>query len=172
MAMNQRGRRGPHFEAILREHASLMIKRPPRCRLHTSGSLRGPPYCGIIGEFLSAWGARLTWNAQRKHATQILRVVETHKATTTFISSVSTAVYGDVGMGLGDKHAGVGAGNRGFCMAGEWIGRGLEGTIVHGHAGLGVRYAGMGLGASLAGVGACNRGFDTVGGEIGRGLAV
>ncbi len=37
LAMNQCGRRGPHFEAILREHASLMIRRTSGCRL-----LQGP----------------------------------------------------------------------------------------------------------------------------------
>ena len=33
LAMNQCGRRGPHFDAILREMASLLIKRPAGCRL-------------------------------------------------------------------------------------------------------------------------------------------
>jgi hypothetical protein len=42
LALNQCGRRGPHFEAILREHASLMIKRPSGCRL-LQGPLAIPP---------------------------------------------------------------------------------------------------------------------------------
>ena len=57
-AMNQCGRRGPHFEATLREHASLFIKRPSGCRL-----LQGPfavPPTVALSKILLVWGTRLT----------------------------------------------------------------------------------------------------------------
>jgi hypothetical protein len=82
LAMNQFGRRGPHFEAVLREHASLMIKRPSGCRL-LQGPLAVPPTVAL-SKVLSAWGARLTWTAQREYAAQIVKAVETHKAAASF----------------------------------------------------------------------------------------
>jgi hypothetical protein len=84
LAMNQCGRRGPHFDAVLREMASLLIKRPARCRL-----LHGPfalPSTVALAKVLSSWGARLTWTAQREHAAQIVKVVEAHKGASVFMS--------------------------------------------------------------------------------------
>jgi len=86
--MNQCGRRGPHFDAILREMASLLIKRPAGCRL-----LQGPfalPPTVALAKVLSSWGARLTWTAQREHAAQIVKVVEAHKGASVFMSSADT----------------------------------------------------------------------------------
>ena len=88
LAMNQFGRRGPHFEATLREHASLLIKRPSGCRL-LQGPLAVPPTVALA-KVLSAWGTRLTWTAQREYAAQIIKAVETHKAASAF----STAIGG------------------------------------------------------------------------------
>jgi hypothetical protein len=57
LAMNQCELRGPHFDAILREMASPMIRRPAGCRL-----LRGPfalPPTTAMAKVMSSWGARL-----------------------------------------------------------------------------------------------------------------
>ena len=75
LAMNQFGRRGPHFEVALREHASLMIKRPSGCRL-LQGPLAVPPTVALA-KVLSTWGTRLTWATQREYAAQIIKAVET-----------------------------------------------------------------------------------------------
>jgi hypothetical protein len=86
LAINQCGRKGPYFEAILREHASLMIKRSSGCCL-----LHGPffvPPTIALAKVLSTWGARLTWAAQRKHAAQIIKALKIHKATNAFLSSI------------------------------------------------------------------------------------
>jgi hypothetical protein len=84
--MNQFGRHGPHFEAALREHASLMIKRPSGCRL-PQGPLAVPPTVALA-KVLSAWGTRLTWTAQREYAAQTIKAVETHKAAAVFSTTI------------------------------------------------------------------------------------
>ena len=106
-----------------------MIRRPSGCRL-----LQGPfavPPTVALAKVLSAWGARLTWAAQREHAAQIIRSVETHKAAAAFISSSLPTVHGLTGQGQG--LAGIwpgisqmvtGIGNRGFDNAGGVNGRG------------------------------------------------
>ena len=97
LAMNQCGRRGPHFEAILREHASIMINRPSGCRL-LQGPLAVPPTVALA-KVLAVWGARLTWTSQREYAAQIIRAVETHKAASDFLSF--NAALGREGQGVG-----------------------------------------------------------------------
>ncbi len=84
--MNKCGRRGPHFDAMLREFASLMIKRSSGCSL-----LQGPfalPPTVAMAKVLSCWGSRLTWTAQREHDAQVIRAVESHKSATSFMSVV------------------------------------------------------------------------------------
>ena len=86
LVMNQCGRRGPHFDAMLREFASLLIKRSSGCSL-----LQGPfalPPTVTLAKVLSCWGSRLTWTAQREHAAQVIRAVESHKSATSFMSVV------------------------------------------------------------------------------------
>ena len=61
LVMNQRGRRGPHFQTMLREFASLLIKRSSGCNL-----LQGPfalPPTVALAKVLSYWGTILTWTA-------------------------------------------------------------------------------------------------------------
>jgi hypothetical protein len=85
LALNQFGRKGPHFEAILCEHASLLMKRASGCRL-----LQGPfavPPTVALAKVLSTWGARLAWAAQREHNAQIIKAVVNHMSATVFISS-------------------------------------------------------------------------------------
>ena len=87
LAMNQCGRRGPHFNAVLREHASLLINRPSGYNL-----LRGPfavPPTVALAKVLSAWGMRITWTVQREYAAQIVRAVDTHKAAAHFCVSAN-----------------------------------------------------------------------------------
>jgi hypothetical protein len=85
LALNQSGRRGPYFEAILREQASLLIKRASGCRLF-QGSLAIPPTIALA-KVLFSWGARLIWTAQREHDAQIIKAAVNHKLAESFISS-------------------------------------------------------------------------------------
>jgi hypothetical protein len=130
--MNQCNRRGPHFEAILREHASLMIKRPSGCGL-LHGSFAVPPTLAMA-KVLSTWGARLTRAAQREHAAQIIRFVEKHKVAATFISSSLPIVHGPTGPGprlagvwLGISQVDTGVGNQRYDTLDGEIGRGPAG---------------------------------------------
>jgi hypothetical protein len=81
--INKCGKRGPHFQALLLEFASLLIKRSSGCRL-----LQGPfavPPSVALSKVLNCWGARLTWAAQKEHATQVIRGVESRKSAAAFI---------------------------------------------------------------------------------------
>ena len=120
LAMNQCGRRGPHFEAMLREHASLMIRRPSGSRL-----LHGPfavPPTVALGKVLSSWGMRINWTAQREHAAQVVRAVETHKVAAAFITV--NAARGDMRFGRGNRLARVVASFGGLGWAGDLTVRG------------------------------------------------
>jgi len=65
LVQNQCGKRGPHFEATLREFASLLIKRSSGCCL-LQGLFAIPPKVALA-KVLSCWaGSRLTWTAQRE----------------------------------------------------------------------------------------------------------
>ncbi len=63
--------RGPHFEAVLKEFASILVTKPEGCSL-----LKGPfalTHTGALKKILRTWGTRITWTAQREHVGQILR---------------------------------------------------------------------------------------------------
>ena len=67
--LNHLGLLGPHFQAVLKEFASIMVTKPEGCSL-----LRGPlTHTGALKKILRTWGARITWTAQREHAGRILR---------------------------------------------------------------------------------------------------
>ena len=72
LALNHMGlRAGPHFQAVLKEFASILAMKPEGCSL-----LRGPfalTPSGALKKIMSIWGARITWTSQREHAGQILR---------------------------------------------------------------------------------------------------
>ena len=61
LVMNPCGRRGPRFEAMIREFASLLIKRSSGCNLF-QGPFALPPTFALA-KVLSCWAARLTWTA-------------------------------------------------------------------------------------------------------------
>jgi len=84
LALNQFGHRGSHFDDILREQASLLIKRATGCRL-LQGPLAAPPTFALA-KVLSSWGARLTRTTQREHVAQIIKTMVNHKSATIFIS--------------------------------------------------------------------------------------
>ncbi len=68
--MNHLGMRGGHFEAALKEFATLLLTKPGGCAL-----LQGPfalSLNGALRKVLYTWGSRLTWTAQREHAAQIV----------------------------------------------------------------------------------------------------
>jgi hypothetical protein len=71
LALNHFGLRGPHFQAVLKEFASILVTKPEGYSL-----LRGPfalTHTGALTKILRTWGARIIWTAQREHAGQILR---------------------------------------------------------------------------------------------------
>jgi hypothetical protein len=70
LAMNHWGLREVHFNATLKEFASILVTRPGGCSL-----LRGPFALVMnvaLGKILHSWGSALTWIAQRQHPAQIL----------------------------------------------------------------------------------------------------
>jgi len=72
LAINHFGVRGPHFQAVLKEFATIIVTRPEGCSL-----LQGPfalTHSGALHKILRCWGSRLTWTTRREHASQIIRV--------------------------------------------------------------------------------------------------
>ncbi len=87
MVMNQCGKRGPHFQALFLEFASLLFKRSSSCRL-----LQGPfavPPSVALSKVLNCWGARLSWEAQKEHDAQVIRGVEMRKVADAFMVSIT-----------------------------------------------------------------------------------
>ena len=84
--MNLSGRRGPHFDAMLGEFASLLIRRSYGCCL-----LQGPflfPLTVALAKVLLCWGSRLMWTALREHVAHVIRTVESHKYAYSFLCNV------------------------------------------------------------------------------------
>ena len=78
LALNHLGLRGAHFSATLRELATQLVTRPEGCPL-----LKGPfalSHMGAFKKIMHTWGACLTWTAQREHAAQIVRSVDSFHA--------------------------------------------------------------------------------------------
>ena len=71
LALNHMRLRGPHFQAVLKEFASILVTKPEGCSL-----LRGPfalTHSGALKKIMCTSGARITWTTQREHDGQILR---------------------------------------------------------------------------------------------------
>ena len=101
LALNHLGLRGGHFQAVLKEFATILVTRPGGCTL-----LQGPFALSINGallKILNTWGSRLTWTAQREHAAQIVGSMDA------FYASVSAPV---LGLGVGW--------NGGVCPSASW----------------------------------------------------
>jgi hypothetical protein len=71
LASNHFGLRGPHFQVVLQEFATLLVAKPGGCPL-----LKGPfalTHTAAINHILHAWGGTLTWTLQREHAAQLVK---------------------------------------------------------------------------------------------------
>jgi hypothetical protein len=85
LALNHLGLRGGHFNAVLKEFATILLTRPGGCPL-----LQGPFALSINGAFLkilNTWGSRLTWTAQREHAAQIVEAMDSFYSNSLSLSS-------------------------------------------------------------------------------------
>ena len=74
LALNHMGLRGGHFQALLKEYATILVTKPGGCSL-----LHGPfalSLDGALHKILNTWGSRLTWTAQREHAAQIVGAMD------------------------------------------------------------------------------------------------
>ena len=75
LALNYLGLRGPHFQAFLKEFASIMVTKPEGCYL-LKGSF-ALTHTGALHNILRTRGARIiTWTTQREHAGQIVRGIQ------------------------------------------------------------------------------------------------
>ena len=78
------GLRGGHFQALLKEFATILVTRSGGCPL-----LQGPFALfinGFLHKILNTWGSRLTWTAQREHVAQIVGEMEAFYAGAQFLS--------------------------------------------------------------------------------------
>ena len=86
LTKNQCGRRGLHLDVMLREFASLVMKRSFGCNLFQDPFALPPT--DAHAKVLSCWGTRRTWTTQREHVAQVIRAIESHKSLTSFLSYV------------------------------------------------------------------------------------
>jgi hypothetical protein len=83
LALNHFELRGPHFQAVLKEFATIMVTKPEGCSL-----LRGSfalTHSGALHKILRYWGSRLTWTALREHAGQIVRGLQAFYDSAAFV---------------------------------------------------------------------------------------
>ena len=71
LALNHFGLRGAHFQALLKEFATIAVTRPEGCSL-LQGSF-ALTHSGALHKIMRTWGSLLTWTAKREHASQIVR---------------------------------------------------------------------------------------------------
>jgi hypothetical protein len=82
LALNHFGLRGPHFQAVLKEFATILVTRPEGCVL-----LQGPftlTHNGALHKILRTRGSCLTWTSQREHANQLVRGMHAFYDSATF----------------------------------------------------------------------------------------
>ncbi len=102
LALNHFGLRGPHFQAVLKEFATIAVTRLEGCSL-----LRGPfalTHSGALHKIMRVWGSLLTWTAQREHASQIVRGLQSFYDSSAFIRNLG--MFGDGGGDWGEGMAG------------------------------------------------------------------
>jgi hypothetical protein len=83
LALNHFGMRGSHFQAVLKEFATIVVTRPEGCPL-----LQGPfalTHSGALHKILRSWGSSLTWTAHREHSSQIVRGLHAFYDSTAFV---------------------------------------------------------------------------------------
>jgi hypothetical protein len=84
LALNHLGLRGGHFQAMIKEFATILVTRSCGCSL-----LQGRFALSINGalhKILNTWGSRLTWIAQREHVAQIVGAMDAFYAGAHFLS--------------------------------------------------------------------------------------
>jgi hypothetical protein len=94
LALNHFGLRGPHFQVVLKEFATIVVTRPEECPL-----LQGPfalTHSGALLKILRSRGSCLTWVAQREHVSQLVRGMQA------FYDSASFVISWEGGGQLGD----------------------------------------------------------------------
>ena len=86
--------RGSHFHSVLKEFATIVVTRHEGCSL-----LQGPfslTHSGALHKIMRSWGSLLTWTAQREHASQIVRGMQSFYDSTAFV--MNWGVLGDGGV--------------------------------------------------------------------------
>ena len=95
LALNHFGLRGSHFQAVLKEFSTIEATRPEECPL-----LQGPfalTHSRALHKILRSWGSTLTWTAQREHANQIVRGMQSFYDSDAFVMDRGE---GDVDVGM------------------------------------------------------------------------
>ena len=88
--------RGGHFSAIPREFVAILVTRPSGCSF-----LKGAFALllnGALNNVLNTWGSRLTWTAQREHATQIVGAMDSFYASSHFLTFLGHTAEKDGGL--------------------------------------------------------------------------
>jgi len=94
---NHLGLRGPHFQAMLKEFATILVTKPEVCSL-----LRGAfalTHTGALHKIMRSWGTRLTWTAQREHASQIVRGMQSFYDYVAFMTQWDEGGMDEMGVG-------------------------------------------------------------------------
>ncbi len=84
LAVNHLCLRGTHFQAILKEFATIVVTNPAGCLL-----LQGPfalTHRGVLQKIMPRWETLLTWTLQREHVGQIVRGMDSFLACARFLS--------------------------------------------------------------------------------------
>jgi hypothetical protein len=94
LAMNHFGLRGGHFNAALKEFATLLVLRISGCSL-----MKGPfalSMNGALRKIMESWGSRLTWTVQRQHAARLISGMEAfHHSSASFLGSYGRTSLSD-----------------------------------------------------------------------------
>jgi hypothetical protein len=83
LALNHFGLRGPHFQAVLKEFATIVVTKPEECSL-----LRGSfalTHSGALHKILRCWGSSLTWTTHREHFGHIVRGLQAFYDSVAFV---------------------------------------------------------------------------------------
>jgi len=94
LALNHVGLRGSHFQAVLKEFATIVVTRPEGCYL-----LQGPfalTHSGALHKIMRSWGSLLTWTPQREHASQIVKWLQSFYDSSAFV--MKWGILGDGGV--------------------------------------------------------------------------